>query len=242
MNFPQFPEDFSKEARARVIEVTIRASRAVVESAPVQTSLQRVWFGQAILGKAAIIVQYIMTVFAALAHETCELGKKDGGWAVDVVDREARELLRLTTMHAVGKYNYSCNLPKLSDLGWIPPEAQALFEKTNEWKQYQDELLEVARMQGSSHPTVESVPSGMTAPGNTLPNQIRALREECPMTIEQLASAVHLAPRNVRRHEAGESQIRAKNIQEYERVFSSKLKREVRLKRPLIVKRPPNVP
>jgi hypothetical protein len=128
----------------------------------VQTSLQRVWFGQAILGKAAIIVQYIMTVFAALAHETCELGKKDGGWAVDVVDCEARKLLRLTTMHAVGKYSYAYNLPKLSDLGWIPPEAQALFEKTNEWKQYQNELLEIAQIQASGGASVTEVEQAKT--------------------------------------------------------------------------------
>src|SRR2546423_1872574 len=110
MDFPEFPHDFSKVARANVIQAEIRASRAAVSGVPAQAALQRAWYGDSgggsSLGKAALIVQYIMTVFAAFAHEACELGKKGNGWSVDVIDREAREHLRLITIHAVYKYSY----------------------------------------------------------------------------------------------------------------------------------------
>src|ERR1035441_8559674 len=112
MDFPQFPKDFSREARARVIDAEIRASRAVAERRLPQDGLRGVWYKHSGLGDAAIIVQYIMSVFAALAREACEMGKgRSGfgwhadGWSVDVVDRQAREFLRLTTIHAGYKYS-----------------------------------------------------------------------------------------------------------------------------------------
>lgn len=164
MDFPQFPVDFSKEARANVIKAEIRASRAVAdEGASVQPALQRARFGSESLGKAATVVQYIMTVFAALAHEACELGKTDGGWAVDVVDSQVRELLRLTTIYALWKYGYvGYYLPKLTDQGWISAEAQALFEKTDEWKQYQNVVLEIAHIQASGCALVAEVEQAKT--------------------------------------------------------------------------------
>jgi DNA-binding XRE family transcriptional regulator len=77
---------------------------------------------------------------------------------------------------------------------------------------------------------------------STVGQQIRRLREEARMTIEDLASEVGLASRNVRRHEAGESQVRSKNVREYERVFSKRLKRMVVLETSGQCQRPANVP
>jgi hypothetical protein len=90
--------------------------------------------------------------------------------------------------------------------------------------------ISLATMQAGAPPTALTVAQAEHPKTETLAKQIRALRQECRMTIEELASAVHLAARNVRRHEAGQSQIRARNLHEYERVFSGKLKRQVRLK------------
>jgi hypothetical protein len=174
MNFPLLPVDFSTEARANVIAAEIRASRALSsEGAAVQAALQRARFGQGVLGKAGIVIQYIMTVFAASAHEACDLGKKAGGWAADIVDREARELLRLTVLHAKAKYSYlNLSMTELiSQNGYITSEAQALFEKTDEWKHYQDELLDVARIQRTQPPSRSGNEVAALPPDGDLKNQ-----------------------------------------------------------------------
>jgi DNA-binding XRE family transcriptional regulator len=59
--------------------------------------------------------------------------------------------------------------------------------------------------------------------------QIKVLREECRMTIEQLAEEVGITSRSVERHESGASDIRANNLQAYEETFSKRLKRHIRL-------------
>jgi hypothetical protein len=53
------------------------------------------------------------------------------------------------------------------------------------------------------------------------------------MSTEELAKAVGLTTRSVERHESGETRaedIRESNLREYERVFSEKLARKVRLR------------
>lgn len=109
-------------------------------------------------------MQYIVTVFASFAHEACELGRAQQ-WAVDTVDRESREFLRLTVSHATIKYSQpSSRLPEmLSNMnGSIAAEVWELFEKTDEWKQYQNELLEIARIQASGGASVAEVEQAKT--------------------------------------------------------------------------------
>ena len=61
-------------------------------------------------------------------------------------------------------------------------------------------------------------------------DQIRALRLDSRYTIEELAKKVGIASRTVQRHESGEvREIRLRHIRDYEKVFSSTLKRPVRL-------------
>ena len=60
--------------------------------------------------------------------------------------------------------------------------------------------------------------------------QIRSLRLDSRFTIEELAKKVGIASRTVQRHESGEvEEIRLRHVRGYERVFSSALKRPVRL-------------
>lgn len=61
-------------------------------------------------------------------------------------------------------------------------------------------------------------------------NQIRTLRRESRLTIDELAAKVGIAARSVQRHEAGEVlDIRLRHLRTYEKVFSNMLKRPVRI-------------
>jgi DNA-binding XRE family transcriptional regulator len=60
--------------------------------------------------------------------------------------------------------------------------------------------------------------------------QIRRLRREARLTVEELAGKVGIASRTVQRHEAGEvAEIRLRHLRQYERVFGALLKRPVRI-------------
>jgi DNA-binding XRE family transcriptional regulator len=71
--------------------------------------------------------------------------------------------------------------------------------------------------------------SGKRSQEPTAGESIKELREECRMTVEQLAEAVKMSARSVERHESGDSAIRLSNLREYESVFSKKLNRTIRL-------------
>ncbi len=86
------------------------------------------------------------------------------------------------------------------------------------------------RMHYESDPTAREVVSPVATQSRpTVGQQIRQFRLESRMSIEELAGEVGIAPRNVRRHEAGETQVRTRNLGGYERVFSKRLKRPVRI-------------
>src|ERR1019366_6597537 len=57
--------------------------------------------------------------------------------------------------------------------------------------------------------------------------EINRLREECRLTIEDLAEAIGAAPRTVQRHLAGKNRPLPRFVAAYEHVFSRLLKRKV---------------
>lgn len=61
----------------------------------------------------------------------------------------------------------------------------------------------------------------------TVAAQIRRLREECRLTVEELGELVNLEPRSVQRHEAGTAKPYPRYLSAYERVFSKLLNRRV---------------
>jgi ribosome-binding protein aMBF1 (putative translation factor) len=64
------------------------------------------------------------------------------------------------------------------------------------------------------------------APG-TVASQIERLRQQCRMTVEELAEALDVVPRSVFRHLSGESIPRNRHLAAYERVFSERLKTKI---------------
>jgi DNA-binding XRE family transcriptional regulator len=65
----------------------------------------------------------------------------------------------------------------------------------------------------------------------TIGQQIKRLRLECRLTVEELAPQVNLEPRSVQRHESGKALPYPRYLAAYERYFSKHLKREVVIKK-----------
>jgi hypothetical protein len=61
----------------------------------------------------------------------------------------------------------------------------------------------------------------------TLADTIRALRDECRLTTEELAERISLDARSVQRHIAGKTQPYARHLRAYEGLFSKLLERKI---------------
>jgi hypothetical protein len=82
-----------------------------------------------------------MSIFLVYAREAIEMGRK-GVWGVDKVRAEAVEGFRRITIdstYKVGDFTY------WTDGGAILRETQRAFETMDEWRQFEDELLELAK-------------------------------------------------------------------------------------------------
>jgi len=134
----QYPEDFPHKSRAAVAAERLRAGND---------------FDQALehLSRDADIEdqirKYILRQFLVFVREVSKLGKA-GIWPVDRVEGDALEFLRHATIDAV----YS-KRPWLGDRwisrmsGQLTSEILRQFEKSPEWHQYRDMLLDVAEAQ-----------------------------------------------------------------------------------------------
>lgn len=76
--------------------------------------------------------------------------------------------------------------------------------------------------------TVPALQPG-TSSSEPLNRQIEAFRVECRITVEELAEGLDVAPRSVYRHLSGEAAPRHRQIASYEKLFSQKLGRKIRL-------------
>lgn len=134
-----YPSDFPSESRARVEAEKIVAGRDF-DSARHQAKWT--WDIETLLRR------YILRVFLAFVNEARNLRL----WPLDQMDSECRDFLRLLTIDARSEKGYDAKGRSLRDLtsnwdGSILPEVAREFEKTPEWKKYQDALLEMAPTQ-----------------------------------------------------------------------------------------------
>ncbi len=90
------------------------------------------------------------------------------------------------------------------------------------------EVIKPRLKQDSSQPPT---PSAIRIKENceAVGKQIDDLRTECRWTVEELAEEIKLAPRSVYRHLSGDANPRKRQVAAYEKAFSEKLKRHVRL-------------
>jgi hypothetical protein len=215
-----YPPEFSNQSRAAVHSEIIEGGREFQK----QLSAARG------TGTAEdLLIDYILRVLVSFARETAKLALSDGPgrWAVDRVDRTCDEFLRSFTINTY--YERGSGLPRPTEsMGGLRSEIERAFRRSSKWKEYEDIVLAVTRAHTECLPS--ELPEQAVPSKAALGSQIRALREECRMTLEELADAVRVSARNVRRHEDGTTKhLRPGNLKEYEKVFTARLKRPIRL-------------
>ncbi|MGB9457519.1 MAG: hypothetical protein WCB12_15835 [Bryobacteraceae bacterium] len=149
----QYPEDFPLKSRAAVAAEKLRTGSEFDQA-------------QEYLSRDADIEEqirkYILRQFLVFVREASKLGKA-GIWRVDRVESDALEFLRHATIDAV----YS-KRPWLGDrwisrmTGQLTSEILRQFEKSSEWPQYQEMLLEVAEAQDAG--TADSGAEALAGP------------------------------------------------------------------------------
>ncbi len=194
-----YPPDFPQESRAAVEAEKIRAGRDF-EATKVSAKSASEVEGQ--------LRQYILRTFLAFAKEA----QTRRLWPVDKMDSECREFLRLLTIDAYYDKGYDKWGRRLQAMtsnwnGSILSEVQREFERTPEWKQYQDALLKVA--------TVSKIAIN-----------IDRLRKECGWSLNDCARWTGLEKKNIRGHLAGKG-ARPKTLKTYAQAFGRELKRTV---------------
>jgi hypothetical protein len=131
-----YPKDFPPTSRSKVEAEKIRAERDFERAKEMARWTTEV---EALL-RSYILRTYLVFVKEAVAQRL---------WTVEAMDVECREFLRLLTIDAYYEKGYNKRSGQLLEMtsnwdGSILPRVAREFEKTPDWKQYQDALLEMA--------------------------------------------------------------------------------------------------
>jgi hypothetical protein len=137
-----YPSDFSQQSRARIEAIKIQAGLELDDS---KRDLR--WLSDV----EAAVRKYILRGFLAFAEQALILGRQ-GLWNVDRIERESREFLWHLTLEAMREKGHDqrgqpigCMVDRV--FSRILPEVRREFERSSEWRQYQEGLLEVAQIQ-----------------------------------------------------------------------------------------------
>jgi hypothetical protein len=144
-----YPEEFRREARARIVNAKAKAQKAFRDA---QNDVPPFPLGA--------ITRYVMTVFHAFAKEACALARA-GVWGVDRVETEVSQWMYSTIIFAESEQGVDGFRFRrlLTDNGMaIRSDILALFKLENEWKLYEDELIEISDMQGGGSESLDSIP------------------------------------------------------------------------------------
>ncbi len=143
-----YPADFPAHSRAAVAAEKLRAGKDF-DNARGKLPWLRYGAGQEL---EAELRRYILRSFGVFVSEACTLGRQ-GIWHVDRVEKEALEFLRLSTIDATHSKGYDKSGRPFGREwvdnwgGNIKPEVRRQFERSSEWQQFQDALLQVAEAQ-----------------------------------------------------------------------------------------------
>lgn len=92
------------------------------------------------------------------------------------------------------------------------------------------DLLWETTLADLNKPTTPSITEGKSqSPETSIASQIEDLRIECRLTVEDIAEALSVSPRSVYRHLSQGAIPRARQIAAYEKLFSEKLGKSIRL-------------
>lgn len=134
----QYLSEFPHDARARVEAETRRAYIALEQDVRGMESWRR----------NVPFLRCVMRIFLAFAREACEFGKKSHhpGWSDCELDQRCRDFLLEIVVDAWEHKANALGVRKVfSSHGWgysINDEDRRKIEKSSEWKQYQELLIE----------------------------------------------------------------------------------------------------
>lgn len=150
----EYPHQFSSEARNRIESEKLRASKELE-----QRRNQVPWtkFGPSRADEANLY-KYILRVFSVFAKEACNLCSRRL-WTLDQVRGEAEKYLRLLVIEAYFERGYDKKGRKLREVtshwdGSILPDVRQQLRESDEWLQYEDELLAAAEAARTEEPEV----------------------------------------------------------------------------------------
>jgi hypothetical protein len=165
-------------------------------------------------GDAPKRIQETIAAFVDIACKSVE----NGEWRVDLAHSGLKDFaLDICEDHA---HNMRGSWWTVEDLNQY---ADGLLEKvlnSREWLGYLDRLAKLGERPIQPEDSQEQ----------PIAVQLKKLSDECRMTVEEVAEAVAVEPRSVYRHLSGEAIPRKRQLAAYERVFTEKLKRPIRLK------------
>jgi hypothetical protein len=144
----KYHSEFPRVARARVEAETLRAYSALEQEVQGTASRRR----------DGPFIRCVMRVFLVFAREACEFGKKSGhrAWSDRELDRRCRDFLLEIVIDAWEDNAKDLGIRRIfSAGGWgysLDDDVRRQIEKSPEWKQYQELLLDAFESQSQSHP------------------------------------------------------------------------------------------
>jgi hypothetical protein len=154
-----FPREFSGQARASVEAEQLKANRALAQSRAQKPPES--WKGSTREWDLQEFYHYILRVFLAFAREACGLAK-EGTWTLGRVRPEADEFLRRFTIEAYyekGRDRFGTFQGMIEWRGILRPDVEQMLHRSDEWRQFEDDLLAVAEQVASStHSSDQTTP------------------------------------------------------------------------------------
>jgi hypothetical protein len=245
----EYPPDFPPESRAAVAAEKLRAGKDFDNAREIAHRMPS-GVGQYL---EAELRRYILRQFAVFVREARKRGRK-GIWHVDRVEKEVLEFLRRSTIDS----RYSMGYDKSGRAfggnwtsnwgGSIEPEVQRHFERSDQWKQFQEALLEVAESQetqpsdigedagdenGEVTVSAKSERTGGTdaerdlSKGTPLGRNLDRLRRECGWSFDEMAKATGFDKKLIMGHVNKGKKTYPSTLATYALIFSEKLGRTV---------------
>ena len=153
----KYPNEFPRHARARVEAETLRAFGVLEQDVRGKTRSER----------DVPFIRCVMRIFLVFVREACEFGKKSGhrAWTDRELDQRCRDFLLLIVVDAWQDKAKDLGVREMfTSGGWgysIQDDARRRIEKSDEWKQYQELLLDAFESQSQTH---RSMPSSKGLP------------------------------------------------------------------------------
>ena len=192
----KYPNEFPRNARARVEAETLRAFSVLEQDVR----------GKARSERDVLFVRCVMRIFLVFVREACEFGKKSGhrAWSDRELDQRCRDFLLSIVIDAWQDKAKDLGVRHMfTSRGWgysILDDDRRRIEKSEEWKQYQELLLDAIESQAQTH---RSIPSSKGLPLGQGPKTVkrspkferidaalRSIAESLPTTHEEVFRAL----------------------------------------------------